>query len=57
MEILVDISYCFLRLGYTDSANDLFEILRLIKNVTLTDLDVAGTYVNYLVQMCSLEKA
>jgi hypothetical protein len=57
IDILIKIAVCFMRLGYTDSATGLFEILKNVKGSKLTDIDIIGAYGTYLIQMCSMEKA
>lgn len=57
IDVLIRIAVCFMRLGYTDSATGIFEILKNVKGSKFTDNDIIGAYGTYLIQMCSMDKA
>ena len=46
-----------MRLGYTDSATQLFDILKYIQGFKFTNLDIIGAYTIYLIQTCATDKA
>lgn len=57
IEILIWIACSFMRLGYTDSTTQLFDILKYIQGFKCTNVDVIGAYTIYLIQMCATDKA